>query len=141
MDATEGEAERLREESIAELLRRLSRETTLLVRQEVELARAELTAKGRVVGQSAGMFGAGTLLGLGAFAALTACIIMALALAMPGWLAALIVAVIYGAGAGISVVAGRRRLAEAGSPLPEQTAQTLKEDVAWVKSRTTSEPK
>ncbi|MBV9103010.1 MAG: phage holin family protein [Candidatus Eremiobacteraeota bacterium] len=139
MNGAGTEEDRLREQSITELLRRLSRETTLLVRQEVQLAQAELTAKGRVVGQSAGMFGAGTLLGLGAFGAITACIILALSLAMPPWLAALIVAVLYGVGAAVTVISGKRRLSEAGSPIPEQTAETLKEDVAWVKSRTTSE--
>ena len=77
------------EKPVPELLRDLSQQTATLVRKEMELARAELTQKGKAAGLGAGMFGAAGLLGLFAFGALTACFILALATAVDGWLAAL----------------------------------------------------
>lgn len=128
-----------RERSIPELLRDLSQETATLVRQEMQLARVELTEKAKPVGASAGLFGGGVLFGLGAFGALTACIIGALALVMQTWLAALIVAVLYGIVAAVLAQRGKTKLKEAEPPLVPQTAQTVKEDVAWVKSQLKSD--
>src|SRR5947208_13202105 len=87
--------------SIADLLERLSDQTATLVRQELDLAKAELTAKGKSAGLGAGMFGSAGVFGLYAVGALTACLILALSTAMDGWLAALIVTVVYGAIAGV----------------------------------------
>jgi uncharacterized membrane protein YqjE len=84
----------LRERSLPELLQRLSAETSQLVHEELELAKAELSQKGKQAGAGAGMFGGAAAVGLLALAALTACIILALANAIPAWLAALIVAVV-----------------------------------------------
>ncbi len=133
---TDGPA--LKERSIGELLQQLSQETTTLVRQELELARAELTAKAREAGKGAGMFGGAGLMGLLAAGALTACFIAALDTAMPTWLAALIVAVVYGAIAGVLALQGRERVKRATPPVPEQTIETTKEDVAWAKTRARS---
>src|SRR5437660_12460117 len=85
----------------AELLRELSDQTATLVRQELDLAKAEVTTKGKRAGLGAGMFGGASVFGLYALGALTACAILALAMAMDGWLAALIVAAVYGAIAGV----------------------------------------
>jgi uncharacterized membrane protein YqjE len=128
----------LKERSIGELLTQLSQETTTLVRQELELAKAELTEKGKEAGKGAGMFGGAGLLGLLAAGALTACIIAALDTAMPLWLAALIVAVVYGAIAGVLALQGRDRVKRATPPVPEQTIDSTKEDVAWAKTRARS---
>ena len=57
---------------------------------------------------------------------------------MNAWVAALIVAVIYGAVAGALALNGRRKVQEAGPPQPEQTIQTVKEDVQWAKNQATS---
>ena len=78
-----------------------SDQTATLVRQELELAKAELTTKGKQVGLGAGMFGGAGVFGVYAFGALTAALILALSLAVTGWLAALIVAAVYGAIAGV----------------------------------------
>src|SRR6059036_303479 len=91
----------LSDRSVPELLRQLSDQTATLVRHELDLARVEFTEKGKQAGIGAGMFGAAGLVGLYAVGALTAAVILALSLAMSGWLAALIVAVVYGAVAGI----------------------------------------
>jgi uncharacterized membrane protein YqjE len=125
----------MEEQSTAELLRQLSEQTTKLVRQEIELAKAELTEKGKKAGIGAGMFGGAGTLAFYAFGALTACLILALATALDGWLAALIVAVVYGAAAGVLAITGKQKLTEATPPVPEQAVDSTKEDVRWVKTR------
>src|SRR3954470_10623554 len=98
---TASRANELRDRPTGELLRDLSDHTPTLVKQEMELAKAELQEKGKQAGLGAGMFGGAGLFGLGAFAALTACLIAALDQAMEVWLAALIVAVAYAVVAGV----------------------------------------
>ena len=80
--------------SVAELMKQLSDQTATLVRQELDLAKAELAEKGKKAGLGAGMFGGASVFGMYALGALTACAILALALAVKGWLAALIVAAV-----------------------------------------------
>jgi uncharacterized membrane protein YqjE len=128
----------LREHGTGELLKELSDHTTTLVRKEIELAKAELGEKGKKAGQGAGMFGAAGLFGLLAFGALTTCIIVALDSAMELWLAALIVAVVYGAIAGVLALQGRNKVQEAGPPVPEQATESVKEDVQWAKTQARS---
>ncbi len=123
------------DQSIAELLKQLSEQTSTLVRQELDLAKAELTVKGKQAGIGAGMFGAAGVVGLYAVGALTAAIVLALSLAMKGWLAAVIVAAAYGAVAGILALAGKGRVQQAVPPTPERTVQTVKEDVESTKRR------
>jgi Putative Actinobacterial Holin-X, holin superfamily III len=129
----------LRERPLPELLKQLSEETTRLVRQEVELAKAELTQKGRQAGTGAGLFGAAGAIGFLALAALTTCLILALDAAMPAWLAALVVAVVYGAVAAVLAVRGRAKVKQAVPPVPEQTIETVKEDVQWAKTQMRSD--
>src|ERR687895_874507 len=128
----------LREHGTGELLKELSDHTTTLVRQEIELAKAELGEKGKKAGLGAGMFGGAGLFGVFAFAALTTCIIVALDSAMPLWLAALIVAVVYGAIAAVLALQGRTKVQEAGPPVPEQASESVKEDVQWAKTQARS---
>jgi uncharacterized membrane protein YqjE len=127
-----------RERPTADLLRDLSDQTTTLVRKEIELAKVELSEKGKTAATGAGMFGGAGLFGLFAFGALTACVIAALATFMPTWLGALIVAVVYGAVAGVLALRGRRKVRQAGPPVPEQAVDSTKEDVEWVKTRAKS---
>jgi uncharacterized membrane protein YqjE len=128
----------LREHGTGELLRELSDHTTTLVRQEIELAKAEIGEKGKKAGLGAGMFGGAGLFGVFAFAALTTCIIVALDSAMPLWLAALIVAVVYGAIGAVLALQGRNKVQEAGPPVPEQATESVKEDVQWAKTQAKS---
>jgi uncharacterized membrane protein YqjE len=129
----------LRERSIGELLRQLSEQTTRLVHQELELAKAELQQKGKEAGAGAGLFGGAGALGLAALGALTACFILALDAIMPAWLAALIVAVIYGAIAAFLALRGRDKVKQATPLVPEQTIETGKEDVEWAKTQMRSD--
>lgn len=123
-----------RDHSVGDLVKQLSTETSTLIRQEMALARAELSEQGRKAGAGAGMFGGAGLLGLGAFGALTACLILALDTAMDSWLAALIVTLVYAAVAGVLALRGRNKIKDAGTPA-EQTIETVKEDIRWVKTQ------
>jgi MFS family permease len=134
-----GDSDDLRERSIGELLKQLSEETTRLVHQELELAKAELTQKGKQAGAGAGLFGAAGAIGLLAAAALTTCFILALDAVMPAWVAALLVAVVYGVIALVVVKQGQAKMKAAGPLVPEQTIETVKEDVAWAKTQMRSE--
>jgi len=120
---------------VGELLKELSEQTTTLVRQELELAKLELTEKGKKAGIGAGMFGGAGIVGFYAVGALTACLILALATAVDGWLAALIVAAVYGAVAGVLALSGKSKVQQAVPPTPEQAVDSVKEDVQWTKSR------
>jgi hypothetical protein len=122
------------ERSMAELMKTLSDQTTTLVRQEIELAKAEMTAKGKQVGIGAGAFGGAAVLGLFAFGALTACFILALNTAVAAWLAALIVAVVYLIGAGVFALVGRKKTQAGAPPVPERAIESTKEDVEWAKT-------
>lgn len=125
----------LREQPMGELFKKLSDDLSTLVRQELKLAQAEMTEKGRRAGIGAGLVGGAGVLALLALATLTACLVAALATGMEVWLAALIVTVIYGAGAGVLAMNGKNRVAEAAPPVPEQTVETVKEDVQWAKTQ------
>jgi uncharacterized membrane protein YqjE len=129
----------LRDRSLPDLLKQLSQETTQLVHQELELAKAELQQKGKQAGAGAGMFGGAGALGLAALGALTACFILALDTVMPAWLAALLVAVVYGIVAFVLVKQGQAKLKQATPPVPEQTIETVKEDVEWAKTQMRSD--
>jgi uncharacterized membrane protein YqjE len=131
--------EDLRERPFGELLKQLSEETTRLVHQEIELAKAELTQKGKQAGIGAGLFGAAGVIGFLALAALTTCVILALDAAMPAWLAALLVAVVYGVVAAVLAMQGRNKVRQATPPVPEQTIETVKEDVQWAKTQMRSD--
>jgi uncharacterized membrane protein YqjE len=121
--------------STAELLRELSEQTGDLVREEMELAKAELREKGKAAGLGAGMFGGAGLVALYAVGALTACVILALAIVVDAWLAALIVGVGYLALAGILALTGKKKVKQATPPLPEQAIESTKEDIEWTKQR------
>jgi uncharacterized membrane protein YqjE len=130
-----------RDHSIGELVKDLATETSTLVRQEIDLAKAEMTERGKRAGKGAGMLGAAALVGLLAAGALTACLIAALDKAMATWLAALVVTVVLGAIAAVLAMTGRRQIQEAAPPVPEQAIDSVKEDVQWAKTRTRSATK
>ena len=134
---TEQDAD-LRERSIGELFTKLSDETSTLIRQEMALARAELTEKGKEAGKGAGLFGGAGAVGLLGAGAVTAGIVLLLDLAIAAWLAAIIVGLIYVAVAALLGLKGRDRMQAATPPVPEQTVDTVKEDVQWAKTRAQS---
>jgi Putative Actinobacterial Holin-X, holin superfamily III len=128
----------LRDRPVGELMRELSDQTTTLVRKEIELAKAELSVKGKRAGAGAGMFGGAGTLGFYAVGALTATLILALATALAAWLAALIVTVVYAATAGVLALQGKNKVQAATPPVPEQAVDSTKEDMSWIKTRAKS---
>lgn len=134
-DGTETRSSTASEASVAELVKQLSEQTSRLARQEVELAKAELTVKGKRAGIGAGMFGGAGVFGFYALGALTATAILALSTAVAAWLAALIVTVVLGAIAGVLALQGKNKVQQATPPVPEQATESVKEDVQWAKTR------
>lgn len=165
--ATNGSA--LRRRHVGELIGNLASDAGTLLRQEVELAKAELQQTAQSIaddlsragdadakalattGKAAGMFGAAAVAALAALGALTAAAVLVLDRVMAADLAALIVAIAWALIAATLALRGRDRLRSAGSPtnliaalkntgtaervVPQQTIETVKEDVQWVKTR------
>jgi uncharacterized membrane protein YqjE len=127
-----------RQESVPELVKELTRDISELVRQEIELARVEMTEKGRKAGLGVGMFGGAAVLGMAVVGGSMATIIILIDLAMPLWLASLITTVLYAAAAAVLALRGRDELKETGAPIPERTKQSVKEDIQWAKTRAQS---
>lgn len=139
MAGSNGEAaSTLREQPIGDVARDLTRDLSLLVRQEVELAKSEMTQKGRVAAPGLGMIGAAGVVGLMAAGAMTAFAVIVLAIFLPDWLSALVVGAVLAAVAYGLAMRGKERVEQAGSPMPEQTIETVKEDVEWAKTRAAS---
>lgn len=123
------------EPSVSDLVRTLSEQASRLARQEMELAKVELKQKGKAAGVGAGAFGGAGVTALYGVGALTAAAIMGLATVVAGWLAAIIVAVVWFAVAGTLALVGRTGLKRMGTPVPEETIETVKEDVEWAKTK------
>lgn len=124
--------------SFGELLKGLAQDTSTLVKQEITLAKVEMSEKAKEAGKGVGMLvGAGVvaLLMLGAF---TAFLIIVLDIVVDLWVAALIVTLFWALVAAILALAGRSQLKKAVPPTPQQTIETVKEDVQWAKHPTTS---
>jgi uncharacterized membrane protein YqjE len=115
--------------STPELVQRASAQVSRLVRDELALARAELTEKGKHAGLGAGLFGGGGVLALYGVGTLIATVILLLALAMPAWVAALIVTVVLMVAAGVLAMIGRREVRRAVPPAPEAATESVRADV------------
>lgn len=133
--ATQGIGGSQDERSLAELSRDLANQTSALAQKEIELAKAELALKGKRLGVGVGAFGAAGLIGLYAVGALTAAAILALAIVLDAWLAALIVGIAYAAIAGVLALTGKQKVEEATPPVPEQAIESTKTDVKHTTQR------
>jgi nitrate/nitrite transporter NarK len=123
------------EASLAELIKQLSEQSSRLARQEVELAKAEMAYKGKRAGIGAGMFGGAGVFGFYGLGALIAAAILVLATAITAWLAALIVAVVLAAIAGVLALQAKSKVQQATPPVPEEATESVKEDVQWAKTK------
>jgi len=121
-----------RERPMGELVKDLASQTSTLVRQELALAQAELTQKGKIAGRGAGMLAGAAVAALLMLGALTAVLIALLSKAMDTWLAALIVTALWGVVAAVLAKVGQKTLKQATPPAP-QTVETVKEDIEWAK--------
>lgn len=119
--------------STGELVGKLSEQSALLVRRELQLAQAEMQEKAKRAGIGAGLFGASGIIALFGVGALITTAILALDLALPAWLAALIMTVLLFVLAGISALMGKKQVGEATPPVPERAIDSVKQDVATVK--------
>ncbi|MFE4257263.1 phage holin family protein [Streptomyces sp. NPDC056883] len=126
---------RVADDSVGVLVSRASQQISELVREEMRLARTEMTDKGKRYGKGGGLFGAAGLLGVLALQALTATCIAALALVLPLWASALVITAVLGIVAALTVLAGRKQVAQAGPPAPEQTIDSVKADLAEIKEK------
>jgi uncharacterized membrane protein YqjE len=122
--------------SLGDLVAQLSTQVPDLIRSELRLAQAEVTAKGKRAGIGIGMFSAAGLLAFFGLAFLLTTVALLLDLFLPGWAAALVVAVVLLAGAGVAALLGKKKVAEAAPPTPERTIESVKEDIAAVKGAT-----
>lgn len=119
--------------TLGALVHDLSEQTSRLVRSEVELAKAELAEKGKNAGVGIGLFSAAGLLAFFGAAVLITTVILALALVLPGWASALIVAVLLFAAAGVAALMGKNKVAEATPPKPERARENVPKDIATIK--------
>jgi uncharacterized membrane protein YqjE len=128
-----GQARPVTDQSTSELVQRASEQITRLVRDEIALAKAELTEKGKHAGIGVGLFGGGGVLALYGVGALIATLIIVFDLFLPLWLAALIITVVLFAIAGILALLGKKQVTKATPPEPEATVASVKADVDEVK--------
>jgi hypothetical protein len=137
----------LRERSTVELVKDLTHQAATLVKQEaelvkvelsenVELAKAEMTEKGKKAGVGVGAAAAAGIAGLLALGAFTAFLIIVLDEVMPTWAAALCVTALWVLVAVPLAFYARTKIQEVGTPVPEKTLESVKEDVAWLKDQT-----
>jgi hypothetical protein len=123
------------ERPTAELVRQLSEQVSVLVRDELKLAQLEMTRKGKQAGTGAGMLGGGGLIALYGVGCLIACAILAISGVLAAWLSALIVGVTLLAVAGAAALVGKSGLQKAAPPVPAETVDSVKTDVDEIKQR------
>jgi Putative Actinobacterial Holin-X, holin superfamily III len=121
--------------STAELVKQLSEQVSVLVRDELKLAQLEMTRKGKQAGLGAGLLGGSALVAWYGAGCLIACAIIAVAGVVAAWLAALIVGVALLAVAAAAALLGKGRLQEVAPPLPEDAVASIKTDVEEIKER------
>jgi hypothetical protein len=120
--------------SAAELVKQVSEQTQRLIRQELALAKLEVSDKIKHAGIGAGMFAGAGLVALFGVGTLVAMAVLLLATALDAWLAALIVAVALLSLAGILAATGKGQIARATPPAPERTIESVKADVEEVRA-------
>ena len=126
------------EKPLGELVQDLSRQTSTLIRQEMRLAQAELTEKGRHASKGAGMFGGAGLVALYGVGALVTAAILGLATVLEPWIAAAAIGVALLLLAGSLALTGKKELDEASPPKPEQAIESVQRDIDTVKARAKS---
>ncbi|MGC0337848.1 phage holin family protein [Streptomyces sp. SLBN-8D4] len=123
------------QEPVGDLVQRASQQLSQLVRDEMRLAQAEMTQKGKRFGKGGGLFGGAGLVGVLTLQALVATGIAALSLVMDVWVAALIVTAVLAAITALMAALGKQQISKASPPTPEQTMDSVKTDVAEIKEK------
>ena len=124
-----------REHSTGDLVKMMTEQVSVLIRDELKLAQLEMTSKGKQAALGAGMFGVSGVVALYGVGCLLACAIIAISGVVAAWLAALIVGAALLAAAGVAALLGKQRVSKATPPLPEQAVADVKADVEEIKGR------
>ena len=131
-DQRAGQGGDVADASTAQLVSRLTADSSQLIRDEIALAKVEVTERAKHVGLGAGLFGAAGVLAWFGFGTLVAAAVLALALVLDAWAAALIAAVVLFAAAGAMALYGKKNVAEGSPPVPEAAINSVKADLAEV---------
>jgi len=123
------------EHSTGELVKMVTEQVSVLVRDELKLAQLEMTTKGKQAGKGMGMLGGGGLIALYGVACLIACVIIAISHSLQAWLSALIVGAALLLTAAVLAVLGRSHVRKATPPMPTQAVDSVKTDVAEIRER------
>lgn len=121
--------------SIGELFAELSRETTTLVRQEINLAKTEMSQKASRAGKNVGFLVIGGVVACIGLLALVAAGILLLGLVIPYWLSAAIIGFVIAA-VGLALVLKGANTLRQEDPTPRETVETLQEDREWLRDQT-----
>jgi len=130
-----GQQPAAQDRSAGELVKQLSAQISVLVRDELKLAQLEMTRKGKHAGSGAGMLGGSALIACYGVGCLIACLIIAISGAVAAWLAALIVGAALLAAAGVAALLGKGRLQKAAPPVPGEAVGGIKTDIEEIKER------
>lgn len=133
--ATSAQSPAQREQSTGELVKQLSEQVSTLVRDELKMARLEMTRKGKQAGMGMGMFGVSGLSALYGVACLLAAAIIAISGEIRPWLAALIIGLALLVASAVAAVTGKGRMRRATPPVPRQAVASTKADVEQVRER------
>jgi Putative Actinobacterial Holin-X, holin superfamily III len=129
------ELPRDQDHSTGELVKMLSEQVSVLIRDELKLARLEMTSKGKQAARGTGMFGASGVTAAYGVGCLLACAIIAISGVVAAWLAALIVGVALLVAAGCAAALGRRHLHQAAPPMPEEAVASVRADVEEIREK------
>lgn len=121
--------------SLGDLVGELANDLSRLMRQELELAKAEIREEASKAGKAAGMLGAAGFAGYMTAVLLSFALAFGLAYAVGLAWATLIVAVVWGIAGAVLFSTGRSKLKNV-APKPERTIETLKEDAEWARHPT-----
>ncbi len=120
--------------SLPELVSDVTRDLSTLVRKELELAKVETKEEISRGAKAGGMLGAAGAAGYFALLLLSFAFVFLLDLVMPLWAAFMVMAAVYGVVAAVLFLQGRTRMKQV-SPMPEETVESVKEDVRWLKEQ------
>jgi len=117
------------DESFPESIKRFASDIAILVREDLQSAREEMVAKAKTAGVGAGMLSGSALTGVLMLGSLTALAIIGLSAVVSAWLAALIVTLFWGVVTAVLALVGKRKIEDAGPPIPERTIENVKQDL------------
>ena len=125
----------VQERSTGDLVKQVTEQVSLLMRDELKLAQLEMTGKAKQAGQGIGMMGGGALIALYGVACLIACVIIAISHSLQAWLSALIIGVALLIVATIVSAIGRNKMRQGSPPMPTEAVESVKTDVQAIKGK------